>query len=75
MKHLKRFNESNTEESNYMFWGNLEYMKTDIDDLLSMDKDKVNEMLDNGHDWAIDHIATSKDNVEEVTNFLKNLKK
>jgi hypothetical protein len=27
--------------------------------------------LDDGHDWASDHIATSKDDVEEVNQWLK----
>lgn len=74
MKHLKKFNEAN-EEPNYMFWGNLEYMKTTIDSLLSMNKEEVNALLDNGHDWAIDHIATSKDDIEEVAAFLQGPKK
>ena len=39
---------------------------------MEMDKDTVDEILSNGHDWASDHIATSKDDVEEVYNFLKN---
>ena len=32
----------------------------------------VDMILSNGHDWASDHIATSKDDIEEVYNFLKN---
>ena len=36
-----------------------------------MDKDKIEALLSNGHDWANDHIATSKDDVEEVYNFFK----
>jgi hypothetical protein len=35
-----------------------------------MDESKVDEMLSNGHNWAVDHIATSKDDIEEVFNFL-----
>ena len=31
----------------------------------------VDTVLKNGHGWATDHIATSKDDVEEVYNFLK----
>jgi hypothetical protein len=29
----------------------------------------VDMILSDGHDWANDHIATSKDDVEEVKNF------
>ena len=28
-------------------------------------------MIEDGHDWAADHIATSKDDVEEVYNWIK----
>jgi hypothetical protein len=38
--------------------------------MLSMCPHKVDAMLKNGHDWANDHIATSKDDVEEVFNWL-----
>ena len=62
-----------TEElSEYMFFGNLETIKSRIDEILAMDPVKVEEVLRDGHAWAVDHIATSKDDIEEVSNFLKN---
>jgi hypothetical protein len=62
-----------TEElSEYMFFGNLETIKSRIDEILAMDPVKVEEILRDGHAWAVDHIATSKDDIEEVSNFLKN---
>ena len=68
-------NESNSlkehqETSNYMFFGNLKAIKRLVDEMLEMDEAKVDAMLLNGHNWAVDHIATSKDDVEEVFNFL-----
>ena len=68
-------NESNSlkehgETSNYMFFGNLKTIKRLVDEMLEMDESKVDAMLLNGHNWAVDHIATSKDDVEEVFNFL-----
>jgi hypothetical protein len=56
--------------SNYMFFGNLKTIKRLVDEMLAMDEDDVDAMLSNGHNWAVDHIATSKDDVEEVFNFL-----
>lgn len=56
---------------NYMFFSNLEQMKDQIEELLRMDKYMVDEILNDGHNWASDHITTSKDDVEEVYNFLK----
>jgi hypothetical protein len=35
-----------------------------------MDKSKVEELLSNGHGWALDHLATSADDVEEVYHFI-----
>ena len=64
--------ESHHEVNHYMFFGNLETIKRYVDALLEMDPTAVNELLDNGHDWAADHIATSKDDIEEVANFLMN---
>jgi hypothetical protein len=60
----------NTETQNYMFFGNLKTIKRLVDEMLEMDEKEVDSILTNGHNWAVDHIATSKDDVEEVFNFL-----
>ena len=52
------------------FFNNLKTIKDRVDHMLSLDPEKVDKMLQNGHDWANDHIATSKDDVEEVYNWL-----
>jgi len=54
----------------YMFFENLKIIKKAVDEMLNLDKQMVDDILSNGHDWAEDHIATSKDDVEEVYNFL-----
>ena len=59
----------NEESSNYMFFQNLKTIKMAVDKLLAMDKNMVDSVLLDGHDWAADHIATSKDDVEEVYSF------
>jgi len=64
--------ESNMRPDRYMFFGNLKTLKRAIDDLLEMDPAEIDGILADGHDWASDHIATSKDDVEEVYNFLVN---
>ena len=61
---------SKDERKHYMFFSNLRAMKVMVDEILAMDPAKVDEMLADGHDWAADHIATSKDDVEEVHNWL-----
>ena len=55
-----------------MFFGNLKIIKKYVDAMLQMNPDQVQEILSNGHDWAADHIATSKDDVQEVGDFLMN---
>ena len=59
---------SNTD--NYMFFQNLKNIKKMVDAMLQLDPAQVDQMLSDGHGWAADHIATSKDDVEEVGNFL-----
>lgn len=54
---------------NYMFFSNLRVIKDKVDHLLSMDEKQLDQMIDNGHDWASEHIATAKDDVEEVYNW------
>lgn len=58
------------ETKNYMFFSNLRNIKEKVDAMLAMDQAKVDALITDGHDWASDHIATSKDDVEEVYNWL-----
>ena len=60
----------NEDLNNYMFFQNLETIKQMVDELLELDEKMVDSILASGHDWAEDHIATSKDDIEEVHNFL-----
>lgn len=59
----------NEELGRYMFFQNLKTIKQMVDELLELDEKMVDSILASGHDWAEDHIATSKDDVEEVHNF------
>ncbi len=58
------------ETQNYMFFGNLQTIKRLVDEMLEMDESELDNILKE-HNWALDHIATSKDDVEEVYQFLK----
>lgn len=55
---------------NYMFFSNLKVIKDKVEQILAMDVAQVDSMLSDGHDWASDHISTSRDDVEEVYNWL-----
>ena len=59
---------------NYMFFSNLKTIKNCIDKMMALDPASVDQMLSAGHDWANDHVATSKDDIEEVCNWLCNSK-
>ena len=56
----------------YMFFSNLEQMKRQCEMLLEMDQQQIESILDNGHDWAQDHIAEAKNNMDQVFDFLMN---
>ena len=56
----------------YMFFSNLEQMRRQCDLLLELERDMVDSILDNGHDWAQDHVAESKNNLDQVFDFLMN---
>ena len=68
LRKLKAIKENN-EEENYMFFSNLETIKRLVDKLLEMDKTEIDMMLKK-HDWASDHVTSSKDDIEEVFNFI-----
>jgi hypothetical protein len=56
----------------YMFFSNLEQMKRQCDLLLNLDEKMVESILENGHDWAQDHIAEAKNNMDQVFDFIMN---
>ena len=59
------------EIEHYMFFQNLHVIKNAIDTILFMDSYKVDSILDEGHDWAADHIATAKESITQVASFLQ----
>lgn len=60
------------ETNRYMFFSNLEQMKRQAELLLDLDENVINEILENGHDWADDHITVAKENLDQVFDFLMN---
>ena len=59
------------ESNNYMFWQNLKTIHHAAGELLKMNYDEVDALLSDGHGWALDHLATSADDVEEVYHFIE----
>jgi hypothetical protein len=56
----------------YMFFSNLQQMRRQCDLLLDLDQSMIEQILDNGHDWAQDHISEAKNNMDQVFDFLMN---
>jgi hypothetical protein len=57
---------------NYMFFGNLEQMIRQAQLLLELDPMEVEAILQDGHDWADDHITVAKENLDQVFDFMMN---
>ena len=64
--------EEKKNSSRYMFFSNLQQMRRQCDLLLDLDEQMVEDILDHGHDWAQDHIAEEKNNMDQVFDFLMN---
>jgi hypothetical protein len=59
-------------ESNYMFFSNLERIKELSEMILKMDRSTLDSLLNQGHDWANDHVTTAKTNLDHVFGFFNN---
>ena len=58
---------------NYMFFSNLTQMRRQLDIMIKeFDPNMVNDILNNGHDWADDHITEAKVNLDQVFDFFMN---
>jgi hypothetical protein len=60
------------EQANYMFFSNLKQIKRQCEMMLDMDPSQIDEIIQNGHDWADDHISEAKTNIDQVFDFFKN---
>lgn len=69
-QHLTQLKEQRT--TNYMFFSNLEQLQRQCEVILGLDPTIIEEVLQNGHDWADDHISVAKENVDQVMDFLMN---
>jgi peroxiredoxin family protein len=65
-------NEAYQEQENYMFFSNLKQIKRQCQMLLELDPEVVDNILQNGHDWADDHVTEAKTNMDQVFDFMMN---
>ena len=60
------------ENDRYMFFSNLEQIHRQTGLMLEMNENELHQILENGHDWAQDHIATAKESIDQVFDFFMN---
>ena len=70
-KHLEILKENEMTE-NYMFFGNLKQIHRQCEMLLKMDPKVIDSIIQDGHDWADDHISEAKNNMDQVFDFFMN---
>jgi hypothetical protein len=63
---------SDVSTTSYMFFQNLESMSKMCEEMLDLDHSKINSMLNDGHNWAEDHISIAKENISHVYKFISN---
>jgi len=73
--HLKNLVKEN-EEKGYMFIQDIKTMHEQLSKILELMQDKntesaIRDIMDE-HEWAVNHLTTSKDDIEEVYNFIIN---
>ena len=69
------FEQEEPKTDRYMFFSNLEQIHRQTGILLEKDPEMIHSILENGHDWAQDHIATAKESIDQVFDFLMNEEK
>ena len=73
MRIVKKTINEESKGENYMFFSNLKQMRRQLDIMINeFDSNMVNDVLNNGHDWADDHITEAKVNIDQVFDFFMN---
>ena len=76
LSHLvKRVLSEQQESENYMFFSNIKQIARQCQMLLEMDEEMIDQILQDGHDWADDHVSEAKTNMDQVFDFMMNEKR
>jgi hypothetical protein len=76
LSHLvKRVLSEQQESENYMFFSNLKQIARQCQMLLEMEEEMIDQILQDGHDWADDHVSEAKTNMDQVFDFIMNEKR
>lgn len=66
------FEEGDRNSKRYMFISNLEQMCRQANKLMEEEPEVIDSILDDGHDWAADHVSTAKESLDQVFDFMMN---
>jgi len=72
---VKKVLKEEQESENYMFFSNLKQIARQCKMLLEMDEEMIDQILQDGHDWADDHVSEAKTNMDQVFDFMMNEKR
>lgn len=72
IKRLVKKTLAEQEHNRYMFFSNLEQIHRQTKLLMELDENELEQILEDGHDWAQDHIATAKESIDQVFDFIMN---
>jgi hypothetical protein len=72
---VKKVLKEEQESENYMFFSNLKQIARQCKMLLEMDVEMIDQILQDGHDWADDHVTEAKVNMDQVFDFMMNEKR
>ena len=72
---VKKVLKEEQESENYMFFSNLKQIARQCQMLLEMDEEMIDQILQDGHDWADDHVSEAKTNMDQVFDFIMNEKR
>lgn len=61
-----------SKSKNYMFFSNLKQIHRQCEILLNKDEMEINNLLENGHDWAEDHLSSATETIDQVFDFIMN---
>jgi len=71
-KHLNKVVKENESTENYMFFSNIQQIHRQCEMLMKMNPQELDQIIQNGHDWADDHVSEAKNNMDQVFDFFMN---
>jgi hypothetical protein len=71
-KYISKLLKENDMTENYMFFSNLKQIHRQCEMLMKMNPKELDQIIQNGHDWADDHVSEAKNNMDQVFDFFMN---